>query len=255
MSIEQGTAPAPVRVRPTISGSAELTVSRSQRVAGLLIVVGIAVVPLIMSSVFTLMVGDTNQSDTSVRYRYIIGITMEVISLALLAYVVRQNRGKWADFGLVFRLSDIPYGILLWVVALFSYSVASPSVLSYCEMLGWHRVAAYVPGFRLGGFLALSYVISSPIFEEMIVRAFVMTETLALTGSSGLAVLVSVLLQTSYHLYQGIPYALSAAVIFLVFSVYYARTRRIVAIMTAHFIWDLYAFLSHAAHQLPVRHS
>jgi len=73
----------------------------------------------------------------------------------------------------------------------------------------------------------------------MIVRAFLISETTALIGSSALAILFSVLLQTSYHLYQGLPYALAAGVIFLLFSVYYACTRRIVPVIFAHFIWDL----------------
>jgi membrane protease YdiL (CAAX protease family) len=91
-------------------------------------------------------------------------------------------------------------------------------------------------------------VVISPVFEEMIVRAYLMSETIALTGSSALAILASVLLQTSYHLYQGLPYALSAGIIFLIFSVYYARTQRIVPVILAHLIWDISALLLYAAH-------
>jgi membrane protease YdiL (CAAX protease family) len=89
-------------------------------------------------------------------------------------------------------------------------------------------------------------VVVNPIYEEMIVRAFLISETIALVGSPAVAICFSVLLQTSYHMYQGLPYALTAGLIFLLFSVYYARTRRIVPGIIAHFIWDLSYHLTQA---------
>lgn len=252
-SAEQGLAPALVSSAPMTSSPTEPPVSRNERLAGLLVVVSMTILPLMISSLFTMIVGERNESDTSIRYRYVFGITMQLSSLGLLAYVVRQNRQKWSDLGLVFRYRDIAYGILIWIAALICYRLASPSVLSLCQSLGWHPTPANVPSARLGSFLGFVYVVMSPIFEEMIVRAFVMTETLALTGSVAIAVLVSVLLQTSYHFYQGVPYALSASVIFLVFSLYYARTRRILPVIAAHFIWDLFFFLTSVLHHAPVK--
>lgn len=244
---EQGIAPALSPYASNIDETRKLPVSQNQRLAGVLIVVSVAILPLIVSSAFTLTGIDRNESDAVIRYRHINTFLREAISLALVAYVIRQNRQKWADFGLVFRLSDIVFGIVLWLVALCCYSIASPSILSACELLGWHRAAPFVPSFKLPGFLATIYVISSPVFEEIIVRAFVMTETRALTGSWVVAALVSVVLQTSYHFYQGVPYALSAAVLFIIFSAFYARTRRTVSVMLAHFIFDASAFMFHAA--------
>ena len=74
-----------------------------------------------------------------------------------------------------------------------------------------------------------------------------MTETLALTGSSVLAIIFSVLLQTSYHLYQGLPYALGVGLMFLIFSLYYAHTHRILPLIVAHFMLD---FFPHALYAL-----
>lgn len=117
------------------------------------------------------------------------------------------------------------------------YSLTSPTVVSVCEILGWHRT---IPNFRMpsSALLAYLYAFVSPIFEEMVVRAFFMTEILALTRNSGLAILLSVLIQASYHLYQGIPNALSAAIMFFMLSIFYARTRRIVPVTRAHIIWE-----------------
>jgi hypothetical protein len=61
-------------------------------------------------------------SDVSLNYRFLNGLVNEVTSLTLLVYVIRQNRQKLADFGLVFHVSDIPLGLLLWAGALCVYS-------------------------------------------------------------------------------------------------------------------------------------
>src|SRR5438876_8427813 len=64
------------------------------------------------------------------------------------------------------------------------------------------------------------FFLINPWYEELIARAYLMTESFFLLGEKDAAVLLSVILQTSYHLYQGIPAALSIASIFLVFSLY-----------------------------------
>ncbi len=82
-----------------------------------------------------------------------------------------------------------------------------------------------------------------PFYEEMIARAFTMSEVEALTGSAGLAIAASVLLQTSYHLYLGLPNALAAGAAFLVSACYYARFRRVTPVILAHALWNLYVTL------------
>jgi len=87
--------------------------------------------------------------------------------------------------------------------------------------------------------LVVVQVVVNPFFEELIVRAYAMTEVLGLTGSGALAVLVSVGVQTFYHLYQGIPLALAHGATFSVFSLYYLKTRRIAPVVLAHLYRDL----------------
>lgn len=209
----------------------------------------VSFLPFVMASLFSTLGIRSRSADEFVQYRYLNGILIELTSLALLWYVVKQNRQKLSDVGLVFRPADIPYGILLWVFSLCCYTLVSPTILSVCESLGWHRAEPYLPSARLG-FSAVAYVFIflNPFFEEMIVRGFLISEVTALTGSSVVAVFVSVLLQVSYHIYQGVPYALSAGVTFLIFSIYYVRTKRIVAIITAHFIFDLLGHVSSVLH-------
>jgi membrane protease YdiL (CAAX protease family) len=87
----------------------------------------------------------------------------------------------------------------------------------------------------------------NPFFEELIARAFVMTELKALTRNTAIAIAGSVLLQTSYHFYQGAPAAISHGATFLVFSLYYAKTNRIGAPILAHLLLDLLATVNYMA--------
>jgi membrane protease YdiL (CAAX protease family) len=85
----------------------------------------------------------------------------------------------------------------------------------------------------------------NPFFEELIVRGYLMTEVKYLTRSSLIAIVVSTVLQTSYHLYQGVPLALSEGMMFLTYSIFYAKTNRIGPVVMAHLLADVFAILGH----------
>jgi len=87
--------------------------------------------------------------------------------------------------------------------------------------------------------LLLIYVLINPIKEELIARAYVMSEVRFLTGRWWAAVVASVGLQVCYHFYQGVFAALSYSAVFLVFALYYARTRLILPVILAHLYFDL----------------
>ena len=93
------------------------------------------------------------------------------------------------------------------------------------------------------------FIILNPWFEELIVRAYTMKEITFLLGKPWLAVAISVGIQSSYHLYQGIPNAILLGVGFTVFAMYYVKSGRIFPVILAHFYADalsiLYLFLPH----------
>jgi membrane protease YdiL (CAAX protease family) len=83
----------------------------------------------------------------------------------------------------------------------------------------------------------------NPLFEELIVRAYRMTEVIELTGCSTLAVALSVGVQFSYQLYYGWVGATSLSFLFLLFALYDARSRRAPPVIVAHGFFDVYALL------------
>ena len=86
---------------------------------------------------------------------------------------------------------------------------------------------------------AFALALINPFAEELIVRAYLMTEVIALTGKPTLAIALSVLFQTTYHLYQGILQPIGYFGLFFVYALYYARSKRIFPVLLAHMFDDV----------------
>jgi hypothetical protein len=99
-----------------------------------------------------------------------------------------------------------------------------PSCLLWA--LSDHEIHARHAGRRNLGTLHRIHLPES-IFEELIVRGYLMTEIVELGGSGALAVVISVAVQMSYHLYQGCTNGIVLVTIFAVFSIYFWKTRRL----------------------------
>jgi membrane protease YdiL (CAAX protease family) len=173
-------------------------------------------------------------------------ILHEAGGLLLLGYIFSRSRRRLSDIGLRWSASDIGVGLLLFLLAYTCYA-GSYRVFVLLHYLAFNSVSSpqvhreYLTNPLL---FVLPYYLLNPFFEELIVRAYLMTEVTALTGSAGLAIAVSVLFQTAYHLYYGWVVALSIGCVFLVFSAYYAKTRRALPIIVAHACMDLVGFFS-----------
>lgn len=110
----------------------------------------------------------------------------------------------------------------------------------------FHSVPVAFSVSQIFGKLSLTAIpafLLNPFFEELIVRAYLMTEIKDLTGSWIPAVALSVIIQGSYHLYYGWEGAIALSFQFLVFAIYYARTRRATPIIFAHAVFDIYGLV------------
>lgn len=169
----------------------------------------------------------------------------EAVALALVWWVLARRGESLLSWVVPLRGRDIGHSIVLWIAG----SVAYLGCYSALHVLGFtaldsrqqtHAVTQHLWGNHVA-FGAFLMAIFNPFFEELIVRAYLMRRVAELTGSMRKAVLVSVLLQTSYHLYQGGASAVSLGVVFFISSVYYARTGRIQVPILAHFFNDFSA--------------
>ena len=172
--------------------------------------------------------------------RWILGTFHELTALLLLFYVLRRRGLGLRALNLRWSLLDCGSGFLLAVTAIVSYMIGSGIIHWIFELAigSQGRVHTSAQIFGKGSFGFVPYFLLSPIFEELIVRAYLMTEITELTGSAVLAAVVSAAVQTSYHLYYGWSTALGMFFLFLTFAVYFAVWKRSLTVIVAHELFD-----------------
>ena len=174
--------------------------------------------------------------------RWLFGTLQETIALFLLAYVLSRRSLRFKDLGLRWRLKDGGVGLLVAGASYLAYVLGSLFVQTVHYAI-YGNFAAFLGGkdfFAHPPATVIPFILLNPFFEELIVRAYLMTEVRDLTGSSALAIAISVIVQFSYHLYYGWAGAISLSFQFLIFALYYARSRNILPVIVAHGLFDIY---------------
>jgi membrane protease YdiL (CAAX protease family) len=178
-------------------------------------------------------------------FRWVGATLHEILALGLLGYVLARSGRRYRSLGLRWSFRDCGVGVLLAMGFVASMALAAVVVqLVHHWLYGAFLASPHArefwahPGIKL-----LPYLLLTPFFEEIIVRAYLMTEIMDLTGSSALAVIVSVVVQASYHLYYGWFGAFVIMFAFLVFALHYARYRRALPVIVAHELYDLVVFI------------
>lgn len=179
------------------------------------------------------------------------GILWELLALAILSYVIFQQGSSFKELGFSFAWKDIPVSLLLATIAYIAFYGSYVGIYFFYHLLTGQvlqttQVQSYfAPEINIGSVL---FVILNPFFEELIVRAYTMSEMRYLTDSNVHALGVSVAVQTLYHLYQGLPSAYALGAMFLIFSMYYLKYKRIMPIILAHLYFDVLALFAYAKH-------
>ena len=228
-------------------GPLTLAPPRRERWLDLLFVLGVTLwQPILTSTLHIFHPAEVLSANSGLRLLF--AVLAEAAGLAVLAYVLWKRRSGFAALTRSPQWTDVPLGIGICLLTWLVSGVVAVLVRLLWTQLTGHRPASVAVGQLLGIHLTrawLLFLCVNPWFEELIVRGFLMTEVSALAGT-GTAVLASTLVQVSYHLYQGVANAITVGVVFLCFSLYYARTRRLLPIILAHTLMDLLPLLCHA---------
>lgn len=203
--------------------------------------------PLLVVSIYTVATGSHLGGSTPGNAFTFTGILTELGSLALLSYVLFRQGRDLRSLGFGFSWKDIPRSLLVIVLAYLAFLAWWFAIVLIYRNLGRPLNSAPQNVEFMSSLLSISgvlFVLLNPFFEELIVRAYVISEVQFFTGSSVLAILVSVVIQSSYHLYQGVVPALLTTSLFTVFSLYYVRTRRITPVIIAHMFFDFVALVA-----------
>ena len=201
-------------------------------------------IPIIRSIYYLIRDGAITQAYTPLqqRYRLAAGIIEEASALFLLWYVMGRQGKTRADIGWNPSAADVLRAAGLFLLAMIARWFVYYQVQYLYYAHSGHYLSARSLQSVLGlgvSFLSVAYACLNPFCEELIVRAYTMSEILNLGGSRTVAVIVSVVVQLSYHFYQGVVNVLWLMPIFVMFSIYYVRSRRILPIILVHLAMDL----------------
>ena len=168
-----------------------------------------------------------------------VGILQALLGLLLVRYVLFARGETPADLGFRPGFQSVLESLALTLVA---YAAALVSVMAFQGAILAEAPTQRARTAFLGASapLTLVYVVVGPLFEETIVRAYLMTRLTALGVSTVTVVLASAVLQAAYHTYQGLAWALGVYLpIFLVFASYFAWRRNAVTPVLSHVTVDV----------------
>jgi membrane protease YdiL (CAAX protease family) len=219
---------------------------RSRRLLALGLVLFVSFGHFIVASAYSLM-GGTVPGDFRLHQARLLGaLTSEAGSLAVLWYVLSGQGRTWKDIGWNLKWMDVPRAAgLVLASRIARYLVLVPFQVFYKSYFGHYLTPKPIHallGFGISG-LSIALVCLNPFFEESIVRGYLMSEISDLGGNAFLAVLTSIAVQMSYHLYQGLGNGIALTVGFAVYSIYFWKTRRIAPVVLAHFYADAYGLV------------
>jgi membrane protease YdiL (CAAX protease family) len=221
--------------------------SQRLRYFELVLVLFVALAGSVVVSIYTVISGVSLFGSNPPPALNFVGVVQEVAALGVLFYVLFRQGRNARDLGLTFNWKDLPLSLGLAVVALIAEVVAWQLLYSGYSLVTGHildttqkNVEFLTSSFSIW---TLILVVINPFFEELIVRAYLISEVQSLTGSALVAVVLSVVLQATYHLYQGAASFVPYAAMFAVFSLYYVQNRRILPVILAHFYFDLLAVI------------
>ncbi len=223
---------------PHVPDSVAHGFSRWQHLA-LVLWVSLAI-PILGSAYYSL----SGITPTYQSYRLWGGLVSEINGLLVLFYVMRNQGKSWSLLGLKPSFVDVWRAFVLFLLATAAqWIVYIPAQFLYRACSGQFLTPKSINSLFAFGIstVSIAFVCLNPFFEELIVRAYTMSELMDSGINRTLAIAISVAIQLSYHLYQGLANVLSLAILFAVMSIYYARTRRIIPIILVHLGFDLAA--------------
>lgn len=212
----------------------------------LLVTVGLLAIPSTIQGLYLLAHpgADLHATDNA-PWNFAFGLIQELLLIGLVIHILHLHRER------LDTLSPDPKKIdAAWAVALLIggwIAIAATLRASQTLFHGTNVEPQNVDLFqaRLSP-LYFALMIVNPFAEELIVRGFLQTRLRQAGWPSAAIVLISVGVQTAYHVYQGLPSALALGAGFLIWAIFYQATRRLWPVVGAHLIMDVVAMLQMA---------
>jgi hypothetical protein len=160
--------------------------------------------------------------------------------LWVLTYVLFNQRSSLRQLGVTAKWSDLPLGLAVAVLGYLpyaAYNVASSGVWG-----DWRWLSSGPTTMALS-LIGLVSLLTFAAKLGVVFQAYVFTEVLELSGSAILAVAASVLLLNIYRPHHTLTAALLPASTYLIFSLFYWKTRRATPLVLGHVLYGLMSML------------
>lgn len=241
-ALDPNAPPLPIFENEPVIRDSFLANDRKSRIFEIFLILFIAFGGSFLVSTHHLITGLPQEGGRD-SFRWWYSICRELGALVLLWYVLRRHLEGLSHIGLRWNALDLALTPVLWALCYAAYHVAHFFIWTYAGPLLDSRMDVRVASYLFSdGVTAgtLLFGMLNPFYEELIVRAYLMTQLRRLGNNWVIVIAVSVLVQISYHFYQGTWAALSHIGEFLVLSIYFAITKRIVAPILVHLAFDMW---------------
>jgi membrane protease YdiL (CAAX protease family) len=224
-----------------------MTSQRRSLLSETIIVIGLVVAPPLLRALFAFLhPGLPMIRPEYADWSFAGSIVINLLLLALVLHLLRLRSESMDEFTEPFAAKDLARGLGLFVWASVSYFGTYLLVLKLSPGPARADEGPQGMGFLQVkfSFFYLLFILLNPFVEEGIVRGYLQTR-LRQTGQHGaVVVLTSTVVQSSYHIYQGVPACLALFPGFLVYAAYYHQRRRWWPVLVAHLIEDVLAMLT-----------
>jgi membrane protease YdiL (CAAX protease family) len=171
------------------------------------------------------------------------GVVTELLPLGLMLSVLRIGGSSLEEIGFVWNPRMVLFALPLFLFGNMLSQAIIPAAYSigiHFGPPGWSPpdLSVQIPG--TGDWGRLPNHLLNGFKEELTVRSYLMTVVLAITKRGWIAVILSVAIQSSYHVYQSVPVALSHVPLFTIYALFFLKTRSILPVALAHVLTNLH---------------
>lgn len=215
---------------------------RLSKIAEVLIVLTLGFGLFIYSSTIAIL----NNSDASTlqtynSYDFIFIVVYEIIILTILAYYLKHRNWSIKDFNLDFTYKMIGVAILL-VVLREGLGMLFTRIISTSKILSPETINEPSISFQTNIVSIVLMVIVNSIYEEVLLIGYFFKRFEKFHPA--IIILISLLIRTSYHTYQGFTNLIMIFLMALIFGLYYVKYKKLWPLIIAHGIGNIYHFLN-----------
>jgi len=175
------------------------------------------------------------RSGLPINVRLLLTAAIEVFTITAVGVILYIRGWNFRDICCKPSWFLTAAGIVLFAVAYVAYVIPASIVGNLSYGAGEHLSAISFGGQSAA--LALAFSLINPFFEETLVLGYVFVSVERLSDS-WTALLISVVIRTLYHLYQGPAGMVGVFSMGVLFAYSFHKTRELWPMLVAHSLWN-----------------